>query len=29
MNDTIGIIILVLQLLAIAFYIFVFFGGMD
>ena len=29
MNDTIGIIILVLQLLALAFFIFVLFGGMD
>ena len=29
MNNIIGIIILVLQLLALAFYIFVLFGGMD
>ena len=29
MNDTIGIIILVLELLALAFFIFVLFGGMD
>ena len=29
MNDIIGIIILVLQLLAITFYIFVYFGGID
>ena len=29
MNETIGIIILVLQLLALAFFIFVLFGGMD
>ena len=29
MNDTIGIIILVSELLALAFFIFVWFGGMD
>ena len=29
MNNTIGIIILVLELLALAFFIFVLFGGMD
>ena len=29
MNNTIGIIILVTELLALAFYIFVLFGGMD